>query len=176
MTDPLILEQLLRLDADAFGKEVLRHSDRMQRDDAVWAVITSEELVLRSRDALRHMKGVNELARERRKAELEAARADHIEESGAMAPQWRKVKSEYTEWQTRAGRFANRVNMALNEIKTILRERHEGTPQGILQELLSAVLAHRGDVLSDDYEPTRHDTLLWKIADDIADRIDWVRA
>jgi hypothetical protein len=175
MPDTTIIENLLSLSADEFGKEVLRQSDRTQRDEQVWTVIISEEMIYQARDALRHMKGVNELARKRRKEELEMTRADFIQDSGAMSRQWRTVKSEHDAWQARSGRFANRVNMALCEIKAVLRDRQEGTPEGFLQELLSAVLAHRGDVLDDDYEPTRHDTLLWKIADGINDQMDWVR-
>lgn len=175
MDEISILDELMSLSADEFGKEVLRQSDRSQRDTAVWEVITSEDVIYQARDALRHMKGVNELARQRRREELENARVEYLDGSGVESRTWQKLKAEHAAWQLRAGRFANRVNMALREIKATLRDRLEGTPEGHLQDLLSAVLAHRGGVLADDYEPTRHDTLLWKIAEDIADRIDWVR-
>jgi hypothetical protein len=159
---------------DEFGKLVLFHSDRVQRDDRTWELVTSEELVTRARDVLRHMQSVNNLARGRRTEELENARLRHCDEDPAGNREWRKLKAEHAAWQARAGRFSHRVNMALHEIKLIMRDRMEGTPQGFLQEMLSAVFEHRGTVLADDYEPTSHDELLWKVADSIAEQIDWV--
>jgi hypothetical protein len=42
MPDTTIIENLLSLSADEFGKEVLRQSDRTQRDEQVWTVIRPE--------------------------------------------------------------------------------------------------------------------------------------
>jgi hypothetical protein len=143
----------------------------------VWEQLLSPEWAGKTHRALVNLEVQFQKACTNRRVDLVDAEADLS--AGAMTmDEFRDIRTDYQEWKARANRYHQSLIRYMGLAKTALKtanrarsrseaELHYAALKDVLFDLVAAVEQHRQTV-SDDYEPTVQDRLLWA-------RLDLVR-
>lgn len=167
-------QQIAQLDTGQYEALVKDNAHPPARDPEVWAVLTEQRNIARTREALTNMLERTAATLRRRRAEREDFQRECLHRGPAGRQDWFATQHEYEQWRRRAGNFHQTMQRALSDVgrasKTINRSANHQIAQDHrerLRELALAVSRHQAAHARSGGIAEQCDYELWRLLDQL---------